>query len=226
MPSSTPQAADCFYENAGNPPLLELLPLEPGRILDCGCGAGDNARLLRERGWQVDGVTLSEAESAAAAGVCERVFVADLEEGVPAAAGAGYDAVLLSHVLEHLVRPERLLQSARGVLAPGGLVGVALPNVAFYRVRAELLLGRFDYSDYGILDRTHLRFYTFASGRALLERSGFEVLTARAHGAVPLWALRSWLPEGSEERLAAWACAWRPGLFGRQCLYLARPAGS
>jgi SAM-dependent methyltransferase len=211
------------YANAGNPPLLALVPERPGRALDCGCGAGDNARLLRARGWTVTGVTLSPEEQRAASAHCERVLLANLEQPLPAEAGSGYDLVVLSHVLEHLVDPRVLLREARRVLAPGGRVAVALPNVLFYPVRLKALFGRFDYTTDGIMDATHVHFYTFATGADLLRANGFDVLKAEAEGGMPLRWLRRGLPGAWVESLDRWACRRWPGLFGRQCLYLARP---
>jgi SAM-dependent methyltransferase len=214
------------YRNEGNLPLLDLLAAREGRALDCGCGAGDNARILKARGWRVTGVTLSVEEQRVAAEHCERVLIADLQEPLPDVIGSDYDAVILSHVLEHLVSPERLLAGVRRRLAPRGVLLVALPNVLFYPIRLRALFGRFEYTPDGIMDETHVRFYTFATGRALLQENGFEILQARADGGFPLWKLRRWLP-------AAWIAhidrvsreRW-PGLFGRQSLYLARPSGS
>ena len=76
------------------------------------------------------------------------------------------------------------------------------------------------------MDSTHLRFYTFATGLALLRESGFEVLEARAEGVFPIWKLRQRLPASLVERIDLAACRASPGLFGRQSLYLARPAAA
>ena len=213
-----------IYDNSGNEALLALAPPGPGRALDCGCGAGANARLLRARGFEVTGITLSPGERELAALHCARVLLADLEQVLPEEVGNEYDLVVLSHVLEHLQRPERLLGAVKGLLAPGGVVLVALPNPLFYTIRLRVLLGRCDYESGGILDDTHLRFYSFASAAVLLERSGFCVLEARADGGFPLWRIRNLLPPRVVTRIDAAASRWRPGLFGRQLLYRAMPA--
>lgn len=223
MNSTQTDVADRCYENAGNEPLLALLPDRPGRALDCGCGAGDNARLLAERGWRVTGITLSEQEREAASAFCDDVWIADLNQPFPDGVEQGYDVVLLSHVLEHLARPEMLLAEAARVLAPGGVVAVALPNVLFYPIRLAALLGRFDYTDAGIMDSTHLRFYTYASGGGLLERCGLRVIARGAEGGMPLSVLRRVLPASVQAAIDRWACNTWPGLFGRQSLYLAAP---
>ncbi len=212
---------DRIYENTGNAPLLALAPAISGRALDCGCGAGANARLLRALGWEVTGITLSPGERELAARHCARVVVADLEEALPDEIGGGYDLVVFSHVLEHLRNPERVLGAAKRLLGPKGVVLVALPNALFYPIRLRVLVGRCDYERDGILDETHLRFYNFASGAALLERSGLRLLEARAEGGFPLWRIRSLLPGPAVARIDALACRWRPGLFGRQSLYRA-----
>jgi 2-polyprenyl-3-methyl-5-hydroxy-6-metoxy-1,4-benzoquinol methylase len=216
---------DRIYDNAGNEPLLALAPAVPGRALDCGCGAGANARLLRARGWEVTGITLSPRERELAAPHCARVLLADLEEGLPDDVGTGYDLVVLSHVLEHLRHPERLLGAVKRLLQPEGVVLVALPNALFYPIRLRVLVGRCDYERDGILDETHLHFYSLASGAALLERSGLRLLEARAEGGVPLRWIRRLLSPEAVTRIDAAACRWRPSLFGRQVLYRAAPSG-
>lgn len=210
-----------IYDNSGNAPLLALAPPGPGRALDCGCGAGANARLLRARGYEVTGITMSPGERERAAAHCERVLLADLEQPLPEEVGGGYDLVVLSHVLEHLRRPEHLLEAVRGRLRPGGALLVALPNPLFYAIRLRMLLGRFDYEPDGILDETHLRFFSFASAARLLERGGYRVDEARADGGFPLAGIRRLLPAAAVAAIDAAASRLRPGLFGRQLLYRA-----
>jgi SAM-dependent methyltransferase len=216
--------ADRTYQNAGNPALLDLIHAKPsGRALDCGCGAGDNARILSLRGWEVDGITISPDEQSKASKICKRVLIADLESGIPPAIGGGYDLVVFSHMLEHLRNPSRVLGDVTHVLAPGGIVAVALPNVLSWRHRLQFLLGRFEYEEGGIMDSTHLRFYTFASGRRLLESNGLIVSTATVEGIFPL-ARKVKLPSRVVGLLDRFASTWLPGLLGWQLLYIASVA--
>ena len=216
--------SDCagrVYENAGNPALLKFIELKsPGRALDCGCGAGDNARLLSVRGWAVDGITISREEKCRASRFCEVVYIADLESGLPPEINGSYDLVIFSHVLEHLRDPSRVLKDAGRVLMPGGHVAVALPNVLAWRYRLRFLLGQFEYEEGGIMDATHLRFYTFASGKRLLESNGFQILRAGAEGVFPL-ARKMALPPRVVAFLDRFVAVHWPGLFGWQLLYLA-----
>lgn len=92
-----------------------------------------------------------------------------------------FDVIVFADVLEHVLEPELVLAHFKGYLKKNGRIIVSLPNVALWRVRLNLLLGRFDYTDYGVLDRTHLHLYTYKSARELVERSGYRY--ARSFGA-------------------------------------------
>jgi SAM-dependent methyltransferase len=187
-----------IYSNEGNFPLLALLPQGSGRILDCGCGAGDNARILQAQGRRVTGITLEAGEKDLASRYCEAVVVADLETGLPQEIAGPYDLILFSHILEHLKQPHKILLESKKVLAPGGLIAVALPNVLHYANRFTFLWGKFEYSpDGGLMDQTR--------------------------GNFPLWKLRQFLPGSLVKLLNQLANQLLPGLFGYQCLYLARP---
>ena len=219
--ASNSECANRIYENSGNLALLDLIRAKlAGRALDCGCGAGDNARILSNRGWVVDGITISPDEHSKAAQVCKAVHIADLESGLPSAVSGVYDLVIFSHVLEHLRNPSRILNDTHRVLARDGIVAVALPNVLNWRSRLRFLLGRFEYEEGGIMDTTHVRFYTFASGRRLLESNGFLISTATVEGIFPL-ARKIGLPSRIVRLLDRFASSYWPGLFGWQLLYVA-----
>jgi SAM-dependent methyltransferase len=215
-----------IYKNEGNTGLLNLLPASPGRILDCGCGAGDNARILSDRGWRVTGVTIDAQEQEVARKFCEAVHLADLENGFPGGIDGTFDAVLASHVLEHLARPERLLHEVRQRLNPEGVLAVALPNIAHYGQRISRLRGQFNYTETGQLDRTHLRFYTHRTAIELLGQSGYDLINAMAEGTLPWWKARRLLSFRVVDRFDNWAVRRRPNLFGHQTLLLARPGRS
>lgn len=214
---------DLTYRNSGNTGLLNLLPSTPGRILDCGCGAGDNARILKDLGWHVTGVTIDPREQHAARMFCEAVHLADLEDGLPSSVGNAFDAILASHVLEHLVHPERLLLEARQRLKSGGVLAVALPNIAHYGQRISLGRGQFTYTDTGQLDRTHLRFYTYVTAIRLLEQNGYRLLSSKVEGGLPWWKARILFPTSLMARADKWAVSRWPNLLGRQSILLAQP---
>lgn len=212
------------YENRGNSALLALLPNKTTRVLDIGCGAGDNARLVAATGRTVDGITLSESEAEAARQVCRKVLVHDLECGLPPQVDTPYDAVICSHVLEHLRWPDRLLNEISELLRPSeGVLLVALPNVLFYKNRWRLMKGYFDYEESGLMDASHFRWFTYASSRRLLESCGFEVLHHSCEGSFPLPFVRRLVGRQFTAAVDAGATKLCPGLFGYQLLILARP---
>jgi SAM-dependent methyltransferase len=130
-----------------------------------------------------------------------------------------FDAVVCGDVLEHLARPEELLSRIREWLRPGGLLFVSVPNVANVTVRAALLSGRFPYAERGILDRTHLRFYTRRTARELVAGAGFRIRRDAATAmpvelAVP--ALGGPLLRDFSRGVASAAATVWPTLFGYQ----------
>jgi SAM-dependent methyltransferase len=182
------------YQNVGNRTLLALLPIEARTVLDVGCGAGDNARLLRERGCRVWGVTLSLAEADLARPVCEEVRVADVESEDLDLPDGFFDAMLCSHVLEHLVRPQCVLRRLSRHLKTGGFVLIAVPNMAQWRLRLRFLRGDWKFDEAGAMDNTHLHFWSYWTADELITPP--LVLRARIGGdpAVPLWPLRRLVP--------------------------------
>jgi 2-polyprenyl-3-methyl-5-hydroxy-6-metoxy-1,4-benzoquinol methylase len=104
-----------------------------------------------------------------------------------------FDVIVLADVLEHLLSPLDVLSWVNGLLAPGGRVILSLPNIANWLIRLRLLVGRFDYEETGILDRTHLHFYTYSSARRMVADAGLNVISCRA-GASVLGPLIAALP--------------------------------
>jgi len=201
-----------------------MLPKRSGRVLDCGCGAGDNARILITQGWVVTGITISPEEHQLASAYCDRVFISDLNHGIPDSVGDGYDIVLMSHVLEHLATPQNLLHEVKKRIVPDGILAIAMPNVLFYPNRLKFMFGKFEYEASGIMDETHLRFYTFSTGGKLLVANGYKLVRAEADGAFPLWKVRNFIPPSFVSMLNRFAACHWPDLFGHQSLYLAQVA--
>lgn len=166
---------------------IRFLPAS-GRILELGCASGDFSRFLLDRGFEVVGVELDReaAQEARAANV--EVLQMDLgSDEFPQATSARFDAVLAMDVLEHVAEPTRLLRNLRQSLRDSGRVIVTGPNVAYWAMRWALLRGCWQYVEAGILDRDHLRFYTFDTWVELAESCGFDVVRSEAcDGFIPL----------------------------------------
>jgi 2-polyprenyl-3-methyl-5-hydroxy-6-metoxy-1,4-benzoquinol methylase len=142
--------------------------------------------------------------------------------------GKRFDRVLLLDVLEHLRHPEQILRQSQEVLKREGLLIVSVPNIANIYIRLTLLLGRFDYSERGLLDKTHLRFFTRKTARKLLESNGYSILEEQ-QTVIPLELVLGWSPDNvvmkALNRLLA-AVTWLfPGLFGYQIMFVARNIG-
>ena len=201
--------------------LMRLIP--PGsRVLELGCASGYLSGYMEQAlGCRVTGLEYDPDAVAIAQTRASEVYQADLDAPdalAPARASGPYDVLLAAAVLEHIKAPERVLQDAHALLKPGALVIVSLPNVAYWQIRLQLLLGRFDYVDYGVMDRTHCRLYTAKTGRALLEENGYPV--------------DQFLISGSGLQNVANALARRlgrslpapllPGLFAYELIYVGR----
>ena len=143
--------------------VLASLVHNQATVLDLGCGSGALGQHLSEtRGCTLDGVTLSEAEATHARPHYRRVVVDNLEscDLVATFAGSHYDFIVCADVLEHLSRPEQVLAACRQLLQPEGRLLISVPNAGYTGLIAELLDGEFLYREEGLLDRTHLRFFT------------------------------------------------------------------
>lgn len=202
----------------------------PGRVLDLGCSNGALGAELRAHGHHVTGVDIEEHP-----GVRDRIdafVVADLDAGVPDSIGDGFDVIVAADVLEHVRRPERLLESLTRRLAPGGSVVTCVPNFGHWYPRLRVALGRFDYDRRGILDRSHVRFFTRKSLERTIERGGYSV-RRREFLTLPVEVVRR---GGARERAGAGekalrafqridrlGTALRPTLFSYQFLYELEP---
>jgi 2-polyprenyl-3-methyl-5-hydroxy-6-metoxy-1,4-benzoquinol methylase len=196
--------------------LLDLLTPSPvQRALEIGCGAGANLREIKNRfpACHTTGVELrgDAAQSAARSGRVDQVIEADVlsREQVDFALGS-FDLVICSHVLEHFAQPEQVLARVRGWLAPGGQLLVALPNVRHLSVLLDLIWrGDFRYQPGGILDHTHLRFYTKKSATRFLSDCGWHIEACQADVEGPKSRLLSRWTLGQAEDLAAFAYNFR-----------------
>lgn len=179
--AQAPFPKEATYYAGANEHLLDLLPEDARRILDVGCGRGALGRLVKEARPDavVHGLDREPAAIRAASAQLDRVYTADLDAGLPSF-DASYDCILCGDVLEHLVDPWSTLRRLAGALAAGGHLLASIPNVRYYKVlRALVLHGRFTYRERGILDITHLRFFTLREMKDLFVRAGLEVIATR-----------------------------------------------
>jgi len=153
--------------------MLEGLP-KGSRVLDVGAASGMLARLCAGRGYYMRGIEPKADWLGDGRDLYAEMYAGSLEQ-TPDAFLEGNAALVCGDVLEHLVKPADQLRRLVATQTDGCLIIVSVPNIANIWVRLNLLLGRFDYSDRGILDRTHLHFYTRKSFLNLLQNAGLEV---------------------------------------------------
>jgi len=163
-----------------------LLPKNCGRVLEIGCGSGATLGWLRQNHLAVRtvGIEIAEAAALQARVFADEVHCLDFERHELPGGAQKFDLVMCLDVLEHMVDPWAVVDRlVKNYLEIGGTLIVSLPNVRHYSVVLPLLFGgRWDYEDAGLLDRTHLRFFTRASAAALLSHPQFGPVSCTATG--------------------------------------------
>jgi 2-polyprenyl-3-methyl-5-hydroxy-6-metoxy-1,4-benzoquinol methylase len=218
------KSADRVYKNDGNAALIDLLDPGVRRILDVGCGAGDNANLVRSRypNCEIHGITYSAAEAEIARKRMTSCRVWDIESVLPVDLNADrFDAIIFSHVLEHLRDPGSVVNEFSRLLRREGAALIAVPNTLSWIMRLQFLRGNFEYQSAGVLDDTHLRFFTyFTADKYLLAKCpDLKLMSKSVTGSVPLWLLRRYiLPAKWSESIDSLGCRLWPNLFGDQIL--------
>lgn len=170
-----PDAADPLATNSAHAMALQLTG-GGKRVLELGAWSGHVTVALKQAGNHVVAVELDGRMEERLADIADEVVITDLDwlDLEERLAGRAFDVIVAGDVLEHCREPDLVMLQLRRLLAPGGYVVISLPNVAHSDVRLALLAGRFDYGDVGLLDRTHLRFFTRRTIEELLGRNGFE----------------------------------------------------
>lgn len=149
-------------------------------VLDIGCGTGHLGSFLKRNNNDVYGLTISEEEANEARKKMNEVIVGDIErmDSLPFP-NQNFDVIIFADSLEHFANPLKVLQRVMPLLKPDGLLITSIPNIANFKIRMRLLAGNFDYEHEGILDNTHLRFFTLKTARNLITDSGFQVLNIK-----------------------------------------------
>ena len=166
-------AVDPAAENNSHALMLRLVGPDK-RVLDVGCATGYLGAALLERGCRVSGVEFDPVAAARATEILDEVLVADLEavDLVDHFGPGVFDVVVFGDVLEHLRDPGSLLRQARKLLDVGGYVVISVPNVAHGSLRLALAQGSWRYTDRGLLDATHVHFFTRSTFLQMLSDAG------------------------------------------------------
>ena len=170
-----------YFGNARRDIVAELVTGPGEAVLELGCGAGGTgaAVLAAGKAGRYVGIEMEPRAAAAARERLTEVLEGDVEKVDLSPHAGRYDALIISEVLEHLADPWGVMVSLSACLKPGAQVFASSPNVAHWKVLRSLVMGRFDYEERGVMDRTHLRWFTPASYRGLFEGAGIDVLSIR-----------------------------------------------
>lgn len=200
---------DARYDEGGyfRSPRLELVPHIPSdarRLLDVGCAAGEFGKTLKNtRDIEVIGVELDPQAAELARRHLDEVITGNIETLVLPFPDGYFDCITCADVLEHLVDPWETVLKLKKLLTPEGTLVISLPNVSFYEILFACVQGFWTYTDHGILDRTHLRFFTPIEAQRMIENAEMEVVTIEplcgvsedklprdSEGFVTLWGMR------------------------------------
>ena len=194
-------------------------------VLDVGCSTGYlGAWLAQTRECVVDGVEIDPRDRTIAAKRLHTVYDVNLEnpdshKQIP----NRYDVILLMDVLEHVRNPDLMLAQIKQLLKPEGVLIVNVPNVANWQLRFSLLRGRWDYQDTGLLDRTHVYFYTISTLQERLERNGWRIGILQPSLPADRLFTHDFSGSAWRQRIVKACCQAFPGLLAYQITALARP---
>ncbi|MGA2151464.1 MAG: class I SAM-dependent methyltransferase [Geobacteraceae bacterium] len=186
------QKPDGYY-SLSREKILHYIPDNAIRILDIGCGEGNFGGLLKtRREVEVWGLELNDAAALKAAEQLDKVICGDIETDYETLPDNYFDCIVFNDCLEHLLNPWRILRQLRAKVAAGGCVVASIPNVRYYRnVKRLLFYKDWKYTDEGILDKTHLRFFTKKSMKRMFSEAGFQLV--RIEGIPGRFRFHVWL---------------------------------
>lgn len=170
----TPPAG--YYDNT-RPEVAKLVGPDAQTILDVGCGSGQLGLLLKKRlpECRVFGIEYSESPAAEAMKVLDGVVIGDIERVTVPFEPGSFDCIIFADVLEHLLNPAGVLMKLIPLLKSRGRIICSIPNMRHYTVILDLIRHGWNYQDYGLFDRTHLRFFSLASMKQLMDECGLAV---------------------------------------------------
>lgn len=168
---------DSYYSNS-RPEMLSFVMAPPSRVLDIGCGMGSFGAILKGKyNCEVCGIEPSEQVAAIAKQILDKVYVGTFEKVFSSLPLNSFDLIVLNDSLEHMPYPNIALNCIRSLLVDSGHVVISVPNVRFVENVFNLVLKKdWNYIDYGVLDKTHLRFFTKKSLSRLLTSSEFSIV--------------------------------------------------
>ncbi|WP_299211142.1 class I SAM-dependent methyltransferase [uncultured Aquimarina sp.] len=169
---------DNYFNNTRHE-MLDFLPENTKTLLDVGCGEGAFASFIKEK-YQTEtwGIELMKEEGEKAKKLLDKVFIGEVEGFIDKLPDEYFDAIYFNDVLEHLVDPYMVLEKIKSKLSKDGVIISSIPNMRYHSALKNLVLKKnWEYEDHGIMDKTHLRFFTGKSIANMYTRLGYKILT-------------------------------------------------
>ena len=173
--SSKPEG---YYENA-RPEMVPFVPESCKLVLEVGCSSGAFGKLLKEcrPECEVWGIEPNAEAAQLASTRLDKAICGTFRAGMPELEGRLFDCIVFNDVLEHLPNPEQTLEDSKQYMTPNGIIVASIPNILhFYQISKLLLEQDWKYEEFGIMDNTHLRFFTKKSIIRMFENCGYKIL--------------------------------------------------
>ncbi|MDD2656683.1 MAG: class I SAM-dependent methyltransferase [Patescibacteria group bacterium] len=207
---------DDGYYNQTRPEMLKYIPDSAKKILDVGCGEGTFSKQLKEKNTrEIWGIELDEKSAEIARQKLDKVFVGDVNSLIDKLPDNYFDVIIFNDILEHLVDPYQILNKIKTKLTPEAIVVSSLPNVRYLLNLVNLIFKKqWKYEDSGILDKTHLRFFTEKSIKDMFDSLHYELQTLEGINGIKSWKFKvfSFLTFGffSDTKHLQFACVVKP----------------
>lgn len=164
-------------------------------VLDVGCATGQIGERLKKKGCVLVGIEIDKECAKTAKRAYDDVIIADVQKlDAISYPEHFFDVMIFADILEHLKNPDAILIKFKKYLKHDGAIIVSLPNIVRIEIRLKLLLGKFDYEEIGILDRTHLRFFTLKTAKHLLEKNGYKIISVDYSGLASKYVFLKLIP--------------------------------
>jgi 2-polyprenyl-3-methyl-5-hydroxy-6-metoxy-1,4-benzoquinol methylase len=168
--------------------LLSLIPASINRALDVGCGLGNIWERFKRGGIEVAGIERDQSLCSGAREILDKVFCVDAEKFQLPYPEGYFDCILCADVLEHLVEPLKFLKKYKSYLNDSGFIVASIPNIRYYKVIIRLVFaGTWDYADKGIMDKTHMRFFTLTNIKELFSEAGYDIVDIKRNIVASRW---------------------------------------
>ncbi len=166
---------DDYYSGARED-ITDLIDRDTVRVLDVGCANGVTGEILKKKGVkEVVGIEMNPDACTEASKRLDEVFLGDVQDIALPFADGYFDCIIYADILEHLQDPWSLLKRQKRLLKSKGVIVASIPNVRHYRVIKRLVKGDWEYEERGVLDSTHLRFFTLKTVKSMFGDAGYKI---------------------------------------------------